>query len=155
MAQQDFSELLATSQNNRPSHVPDDYLRVDHWGGKFEDARFENYERLSDTRRYWKAVREKLCSDVRNAKKAVLKPGQKHKFSAYDLNLNSLANQMALMAGSSAKVLDAATNLRQVHKNVVGQELVPQWEEKSLRPNQARAIAYAPEYQGELPLKSQ
>lgn len=72
--------------------------------------------------------------------------------SAYDLNLNSLANQMALMAGSSAKVLDAANGLRQLHEQTVGKPLIPTWEEKALRPNQAKAIAFSKEYQTELPL---
>lgn len=74
------------------------------------------------------------------------------RLSAYDLNLNSLANQMALMAGDSGKVLDAANGLRLLHEQTVGKPLTPTWEEKHLRPNQAKAIAYSPEYQGELPL---
>jgi hypothetical protein len=74
------------------------------------------------------------------------------KLSAYDLNLNSLANQMALMSGSSAKVLDAANGLRALHEQTVGKPLTPTWEEKYLRPNQAKAIAYSSEYQAELPL---
>jgi hypothetical protein len=74
------------------------------------------------------------------------------RLSAYDLNLNSLANQMALMSGSSAKVLDAANGLRALHEQTVGKPLTPTWEEKHLRPNQAKAIAYSPEYQTELPL---
>jgi hypothetical protein len=74
------------------------------------------------------------------------------KMSAYDLNLNSLANQMALMAGSSAKVLEAGNILRQAHRQVVGGDLTPTWEDKLLRPNQAKKIAYAPEYQLEMPI---
>lgn len=74
------------------------------------------------------------------------------KLSAYDLNLNSLANQMALMAGSSSKVMDAANGLRQLHEQTVGKPLEPTWEEKYLRPNQAKAIAFNPEYQTELPV---
>jgi hypothetical protein len=74
------------------------------------------------------------------------------KMSAYDLNLNSLANQMALMAGSSAKVLEAGNLLRQTHRQVVGGDLVPTWEDKLLRPSQAKRIAYAPEYQLEMPI---
>ena len=74
------------------------------------------------------------------------------RLSAYDLNLNSLANQMALMAGDSGKVLDAANGLRLLHEQTVGKPLIPTWEEKLLRPNQAKAIAYSPEYQTELPL---
>lgn len=74
------------------------------------------------------------------------------RLSAYDLNLNSLANQMALMAGDSGKVLDAANGLRALHEQTVGKPLTPTWEEKLLRPNQAKAIAYSPEYQTELPV---
>jgi hypothetical protein len=74
------------------------------------------------------------------------------RLSAYDLNLNSLANQMALMSGNSGKVLDAANGLRALHEQTVGKPLTPIWEEKHLRPNQAKAIAYSPEYQTELPL---
>lgn len=74
------------------------------------------------------------------------------RLSAYDLNLNSLANQMALMSGDSGKVLDAAIGLRQLHEQTVGKPLEPTWEEKHLRPNQAKAIAYSPEYQTELPV---
>lgn len=74
------------------------------------------------------------------------------KMSAYDLNLNSLANQMALMAGSSAKLLPAAMGLRQLHKQTVGKDLEVTQEDLHMRPSQARAIAYAPEYQTELPI---
>jgi hypothetical protein len=74
------------------------------------------------------------------------------KLSAYDLNLNSIANQMALMSGSSSKILDAANGLRELHEKTVGKPLDPTWEENYLRPNQAKAIAFKPEYQGELPL---
>lgn len=74
------------------------------------------------------------------------------RLSAYDLNLNSLANQMALISGNSGKVLDAANGLRALHEQTVGKPLTPTWEEKLLRPNQAKAIAYSPEYQTELPL---
>jgi len=74
------------------------------------------------------------------------------RLSAYDLNLNSLANQMALMSGDSGKVLDAAIGLRQLHEQTVGKPLEPTWEEKHLRPSQAKAIAYSPEYQTELPV---
>ena len=74
------------------------------------------------------------------------------RLSAYDLNLNSLANQMALMAKDSGKVLDAANGLRLLHEQTVGKPLNPTWEEKPLRPSQAKAIAYSPEYQTELPV---
>ena len=50
------------------------------------------------------------------------------RLSAYDLNLNSLANQMALMAGDSGKVLDAANGLRLLHEQTVGKPLTPTWE---------------------------
>jgi hypothetical protein len=74
------------------------------------------------------------------------------RMSSYDLNLNSLANQMALISGNSSKVLTAANGLRQLHSATVGKELTPTWEEKLLRPSQARAIAFSPDYQGELPI---
>jgi KilA-N domain len=79
MATTDFNVLLTISQSDRPQHVPTDYVRVDHWGSKFNDVRFDNYERLDETKRYWKAVRERLSSHVRNAQKPVFKPGQKYK----------------------------------------------------------------------------
>jgi len=72
--------------------------------------------------------------------------------STYDLTLNSLANQMAEMAGQPDGIFDAANNLREAHNRTVGKPLEPQYEVKRLRPHQARAIAYSPEYQGELPL---
>jgi KilA-N domain len=79
MATTDFTSLLTVSQTDRPEHVPDDYIRVDHWGVSFGSPLFVNYERNIDTKKYHKAVGEKLYSNSHKAKKLVFKPGQKHK----------------------------------------------------------------------------
>lgn len=78
MASSDFNRLLETSQQNRPSHVPETYVRIDHWGKGFE-ARLSHYEENSETKKYWKAVREKLCRNSGFAQKVIFKPGQKYK----------------------------------------------------------------------------
>jgi hypothetical protein len=72
--------------------------------------------------------------------------------STYDLTLNSLANQRAKMMGNPNAIFSVANTLREGHEKDVGKPLAPTWEEKRLRPSQARAIAYAPEYQIELPV---
>lgn len=78
MATINFTELLATSAQSRPGHVPEEYVRVDHWQGVF-GTRFSHYEENAETKKYWKAVREKLCRNSGFAQKPVFKPGQKHK----------------------------------------------------------------------------
>jgi hypothetical protein len=72
--------------------------------------------------------------------------------SVYDLTLNSLANQRAKMAGNPLSMTRIASTLRRGHKEDLGSDLVPTFEENRLRPSQARAIAFSPEYQSELPL---
>jgi KilA-N domain len=78
MANINFTELLVTSAQSRPDHVPAEYVRVDHWQGVF-DARFSHYEENAETKKYWDAVRAKLCRNSGIAQKPVFKPGQKHK----------------------------------------------------------------------------
>ena len=72
--------------------------------------------------------------------------------STYDLTLNSLANQRAKMMGNPNAIFAVANTLREGHEKDMGSPLKPTWEEKRLRPNQAKAIAYSPEYQTELPV---
>lgn len=72
--------------------------------------------------------------------------------SEYDLTLNSLANQRAKILNNPNAMVKVANTLRRGHEEDIGQPLKPTWEKKRLRPNQARAIAYAPEYQTELPV---
>lgn len=72
--------------------------------------------------------------------------------STYDLTLNSLANQRAKMMGNPDAIFAVANTLREGHEKDVGSPLLPTWEEKRLRPNQARAIAYSSDYQAELPI---
>jgi hypothetical protein len=72
--------------------------------------------------------------------------------STYDLALNDLANQRAKMMGNPNAIFAVANTLREGHEKDMGSPLKPTWEEKRLRPNQAKAIAYSPEYQTELPV---
>jgi hypothetical protein len=72
--------------------------------------------------------------------------------STYDLTLNSLANQRAKMIGNPNAIFSVANTLREGHEKDIGQPLEPTFEDKRLRPNQARAIAFKPEYQTELPV---
>ena len=72
--------------------------------------------------------------------------------STYDLTLNSLANQRAKMMNNPNAIFAVANTLREGHEIDMGSQLKPTWEEKRLRPNQAKAIAYSPEYQTELPV---
>jgi KilA-N domain len=262
----DFTELLTTSAKSRPDHVPNEYVRVDHWGEGFEgDLRFRDYEANSDSKKYWNAVAERfsakkrelihrpkrglggktgvwvhpliaahyaawlnpdfavlvnetflrvvegdsdlaaemmirdhnkdrlerakqrvLCSEtnkqtmvlaqewgtpyaqVHNDRyrglyemdaKQLRAAGNLEKdetplnaLSVYDLTLNSLANQRAKMAGNPLSMTRIASTLRRGHKEDLGSDLVPTFEVNRLRPSQARAIAFSPEYQSELPL---
>ena len=72
--------------------------------------------------------------------------------STYDLTLNSLANQRAKMMKNPNAIFSVANTLRDGHEKDMGSPLTPTWEEKRLRPNQARAIAFSKEYQTELPV---
>lgn len=72
--------------------------------------------------------------------------------STYDLTLNSLANQRAKMMKNPNAIFSVANTLREGHEKDMGSPLVPTWEEKRLRPSQARAIAFSKEYQTELPV---
>lgn len=71
--------------------------------------------------------------------------------STYDLTLNSLANQRAKMMGNPNAIFGVANTLREGHEKDMGKPLTPTWEEKRLRPDQARSIAYDSKYQNELP----
>jgi hypothetical protein len=62
--------------------------------------------------------------------------------SEYDLTLNSLANMRAKMLGNPNAMLKVSDTLRRGHKDDFGTDLKPTWEEKSLRPSQAKAIAF-------------
>ena len=63
-----------------------------------------------------------------------------------------MANQRAKMMGNPNAIFAVANTLREGHEKDMGSPLKPTWEEKRLRPNQAKAIAYSPEYQTELPV---
>jgi hypothetical protein len=72
--------------------------------------------------------------------------------SEYDLTLNSLANMRAKMLGNPNAMLKVSDTLRRGHKDDFGADLKPTWEEKSLRPAQARSIAFSGEIQLTLPV---
>lgn len=72
--------------------------------------------------------------------------------SSRDLQMNSLTNTLAIEANDASLLFDFANDIRESYQKRMGKPLEPIWEEKLLRPNQAKAIAYAPEYQTELPL---
>lgn len=74
------------------------------------------------------------------------------RLSAYDLQLNSLANAFVIESNNVSLLFDFAGDIRDLHQKWSGKPLTPIWEEKLLRPNQAKAIAYSPEYQTELPV---
>lgn len=263
MATADFSALLSVSASGRPNHVPADYIRVDHWGIEFDGARFSHYETNTETKRYWKAVRERVS---RKTGELVIKPGRgkrtgtwvhpliashyagwlnaefavlvnetflrvvegdsdlaadmmirdhnkdrvdkamkrvkvaisnkelnelskRHErvywkahqdkaigmygksvkqlkaegkvpeydtpwnyMSSKDLSYSDAANAMVIEADNPDLMVMAANGMAVLHKQITGRTLTPTWDEKRLTPNQARVIAYAPEYQGELPI---
>ena len=72
--------------------------------------------------------------------------------SARDNGMNWLANQMAIEAENPDLVFDFANDIRESYGRRVGKELTPIFEEKRIRPSQAQKIAYAPEYQIEMPI---
>lgn len=72
--------------------------------------------------------------------------------SSRDLQMNGLANTLSLEAGNADLLFDFANDIKESYEKRMGKPLVPIFEENLLRPQQARAIAYAPEYQGELPV---
>lgn len=274
MSKIDFTALLTVSSIDRPDNVPNDFIRVDHWGGKFDNARFSDYERVSETRRYWNAVLERFCGNSRKTfsskhfKDLVIKPkrgagggtglwvhpliashyaawlnsdfavvvnetfhrvlegdsdlaadmmirdhnkgrvdraknrvlcsetnkqtaaiahmagihvGKVHNdrynglyrktaaqlrsmaglrdnetpldvMSSRDLQMNGLANTLSLEAGNADLLFDFANDIKESYEKRMGKPLEPIFEEKQLRPSQARAIAFSPEYQAELPV---
>jgi KilA-N domain len=72
--------------------------------------------------------------------------------SSRDLQMNGLANTLALEANNADLLFDFANDIKESYERRMGKKLEPIFEEKLLRPNQARAIAYSPDYQVELPL---
>lgn len=72
--------------------------------------------------------------------------------SSRDLQMNSLTNTLAIEADDAGLLFDFANDIRDSYQKRMGKPLTPIWEEKHLRPNQAKAIAYSPEYQTELPV---
>jgi hypothetical protein len=60
--------------------------------------------------------------------------------STYDLTLNSLANMMALQCENPNAIMGVSVGLRDLHESKTGKELKPTWEERSLRPDQARKV---------------
>lgn len=72
--------------------------------------------------------------------------------SSRDLQMNSLTNTLAIEANDASLLFDFANDIRESYQKRMGKPLTPIWEEKLLRPNQAKAIAFSPEYQHELPL---
>ena len=72
--------------------------------------------------------------------------------SSRDLKMNDLANTLAIEADDAGLLFDFANDIRDSYQKRIGKPLTPIWEKKLLRPNQAKAIAYSPEYQTELPV---
>ncbi len=72
--------------------------------------------------------------------------------SSRDLKMNDLANTLAIEADDANLLFDFANDIRDSYQKRMGKPLTPIWEEKLLRPNQAKAIAYSHEYQTELPV---
>lgn len=60
--------------------------------------------------------------------------------STYDLALNSVANMMALQSDNPNAILGVSVGLRDLHESKTGKPLTPTWEEKALRPDQARKV---------------
>jgi hypothetical protein len=61
-----FSELILIAQSDRPSEVPNHYIRVDSWGKSFGDGHgFPRYKAQSQAKKYWKSVsvRESIKTD--------------------------------------------------------------------------------------------
>jgi len=72
--------------------------------------------------------------------------------SSRDLQMNGLANTLTLESGDADMLFDFANDIRESYERRMKKPLVPCFEEKKLRPNQAKAIAYSPDYQSELPV---
>jgi hypothetical protein len=60
--------------------------------------------------------------------------------STYDLALNSVANMMALQSDNPNAILGVSVGLRDLHEAKTGKTLTPTWEERALRPAQARKV---------------
>jgi hypothetical protein len=72
--------------------------------------------------------------------------------SSRDLQMNGLANTLTLESGDADMLFDFANDIRESYERRMKKPLVPCFEEKKLRPNQAKAIAYSLDYQSELPV---
>jgi hypothetical protein len=72
--------------------------------------------------------------------------------SSRDLQMNGLANTLTLESGDADMLFDFANDIRESYERRMKKPLVPCFEEKKLRPNQAKAIAYRSDYQAELPV---
>jgi len=72
--------------------------------------------------------------------------------SSRDLQMNGLANTLALEADNADLLFDFANDIKESYEKRMNKPLYPIFEEKLLRPNQARAIAYSKDYQTELPI---
>jgi hypothetical protein len=72
--------------------------------------------------------------------------------SSRDLQMNGLANTLALEANDADLLFDFANDIKESYEKRMKKPLSPMFEERLLRPNQARAIAFKPEYQTELPV---
>jgi hypothetical protein len=62
--------------------------------------------------------------------------------SSRDNGMNWLANQMAVEADDPSLVFDAANGIRDLYKKTTGKELQPIFEAQSIRPSQAKLIAF-------------
>lgn len=60
--------------------------------------------------------------------------------STYDLTLNSLANMMALQSENPNAIIGVSVGLRDLHESKTGKPLTPTWEDRALRPDQARKV---------------
>lgn len=70
--------------------------------------------------------------------------------SSRDNGMNWLANQMAVEADNPTLVFDFANDIRESYQKRVGKPLEPIFEAQSLRPSQAKSIAFGSTYQMEL-----
>lgn len=62
--------------------------------------------------------------------------------SSRDNGMNWLANQMAVEANDPSLAFDVANGIRDLYKKTTGKELQPIFESRSIRPSQAKAIAF-------------
>lgn len=73
---QDFTALVTSASENRPSHINSTFIRVDLWGKGFGKPLFGNYEKEPTSKKYMKAVSKKSSFKLNEL---VTKPGRGNK----------------------------------------------------------------------------